>query len=1298
MGLKRLLAWVVLGGMAGLLAVCGGGLAADPSPTSFLSMAMSSASLQFGSVTVGTSGAAQWVTVSNTGAGTITVSAIDVDNSAFTISASSLPISLAPSTSTQIRITFKPSDAGVVSGWLSVRSNGPYSPYRIALSGTGTTAPREVSVGPPSLSFGSQTTGTTSLAQTSTVTNTGTVNLTGSPVTSDNSVYVTSPGRPVRFGPIIASPAVSTPQITIGPSSLSFGNQTVGTASSRQMITVTNDGTANATISSIASNNSAFAVTAPAMPATLAPSQSLEASVSFDPSSAGATSGAISIISNAPSSPGSVAVSGTGIYPYLSLGPSSLSFGNQAVGTTSAAQVVTVTNAGTVNATITSITSDNSAFTMTAPALPLTLAPAQSFQLSVTFVPASAGAVSAWVSVYSNAQYSPNGVEVTGTGTTATPQITVGPSSLSFGNQTVGTASSGQMITVTNNGTVNATISSIASNNSVFAVTAPAMPATLAPSQSLEASVSFDPSSAGAASGAIAVSSTASSSPNSVAVSGAGMAATATLSLSASSLAFSNDTIGVTSAVQTVTLTNTGNTSVSVTGLSITPSQFLLVAEPTLPLSLTAGQSTTLSIAFDPTSASTVTGQLTLTSTASPATNTVSLSGSGVQATTLSGLTLLTSSLHTGYLQQSYSAVLTASGGKTPYTWSVSSGQLPPGLTLNAGTGQITGTPTQDGQFSVGAQATDSTTPAALGIQATLNLTIASGVYDQYGGITELACSNGPAPHFYTQKINGRWWLCTPAGNAFWMRGVYDVDASDTEADYQGVFEYGTACTSASPASVSDPCSVVEQKYGDASVTWGPQTVQRLKAWGFNTTAEYSSLYVQPTATNPAWTSTSDESNPQKMPFTGLVWPSHYSRNSNSYAGPVKDLVGPTLSSVYNGDRNASPDVFDPNFAAWLAGDLADYTNAEYNWIHSSHSDYLIGINVDDTDELVGFGAGADFEGLSNGEEVTGLAHPNLAWIVLITPPTQSSGTDANGNPITYTNTTVYSKQAFANFMSSRYNGSITALNTAWGSSYTTFGDAGGWGTGTGLLDENGTHAWVPTDAYMLTGATAAMQADLNAYLLYHAQYYFSVIQSALQTAAPGILYLGPTNLGGWGAPPRAQILQAAAQYVNVIPISSIPTGCLSCTDDQAKIDFIYQNGGDKPWINWEGYLAQPDSYMSIYSPTQTSYPQSESQPARGELFQTMISQNLSAADSTTGSNHIVGYKWWQFYDDRGEASNWGLATRRDNGYDGVSSVTGGGVDSWGFATGGEQGNYGDFLDAVTSANLNVYKSLLGLP
>ena len=56
-------------------------------------------------------------------------------------------------------------------------------------------------------------------------------------------------------------------------------------------------------------------------------------------------------------------------------------------------------------------------------------------------------------------------------------------------------------------------------------------------------------------------------------------------------------------------------------------------------------------------------------------------------------LTISTTSLPNGQVGVAYSATLTATGGTTPYAWSITSGVLPTGLSLNASTGLISGTP-----------------------------------------------------------------------------------------------------------------------------------------------------------------------------------------------------------------------------------------------------------------------------------------------------------------------------------------------------------------------------------------------------------------------------------------------------------------------------------------------------------------------------------------------------------------------------------------------------------------------------
>ena len=107
--------------------------------------------------------------------------------------------------------------------------------------------------------------------------------------------------------------------------------------------------------------------------------------------------------------------------PTLSTSPSSLAFGNVAVGSTSAAQSVTVTNTGSSAATISSIAaSGNFAQTNTCGT---SLAANASCTVTATFTPASAGALSGAVTITSNASNSPTTIALTGTGTTSTTNL-----------------------------------------------------------------------------------------------------------------------------------------------------------------------------------------------------------------------------------------------------------------------------------------------------------------------------------------------------------------------------------------------------------------------------------------------------------------------------------------------------------------------------------------------------------------------------------------------------------------------------------------------------------------------------------------------------------------------------------------------------------------------------------------------------------------------------------------------------------------------------------------------------------
>ena len=81
-------------------------------------------------------------------------------------------------------------------------------------------------------------------------------------------------------------------------------------------------------------------------------------------------------------------------------------------------------------------------------------------------------------------------------------------------------------------------------------------------------------------------------------------------------------------------------------------------------------------------------------------------------------LNITTTSLPNAKRNKAYSRTLQATGGVSPYAWSLASGSLPPGLTLNASTGVISGTPTTLGAWSFTARAQDSQSPAAADTQA----------------------------------------------------------------------------------------------------------------------------------------------------------------------------------------------------------------------------------------------------------------------------------------------------------------------------------------------------------------------------------------------------------------------------------------------------------------------------------------------------------------------------------------------------------------------------------------------------
>ena len=98
--------------------------------------------------------------------------------------------------------------------------------------------------------------------------------------------------------------------------------------------------------------------------------------------------------------------------------------------------------------------------------------------------------------------------------------------------------------------------------------------------------------------------------------------------------------------------------------------------------------------------------------------------GSTILTVQSAPLFIATKSLPNGFVNMSYAATLKANGGILPYTWSISNGSLPSGLTLNAVSGLITGTPTDTGTVSFTAYVRDASNPAQTASNV-LSITIA---------------------------------------------------------------------------------------------------------------------------------------------------------------------------------------------------------------------------------------------------------------------------------------------------------------------------------------------------------------------------------------------------------------------------------------------------------------------------------------------------------------------------------------------------------------------------------------------
>lgn len=247
--------------------------------------------------------------------------------------------------------------------------------------------------------------------------------------------------------------------------------------------------------------------------------------------------------------------------------------------------------------------------------------------------------------------------------------------------------------------------------------------------------------------------------PGNVLVVSAGTAAPApAFSASPSPLGFGNQTEGTESKASTLTVTNTGTASLSITNIvegGTDQGDFPIASDGCNGQTVAAGSKCTLSIAFMPSTAAAESATLTFTDNAAGSPHVVNLTGKGTPVPP----TVTTASLPSGVVGTAYSQTLAATGGVTPYAWSVSTGTLPAGLSLVAGTGAISGTPTTAGTSTFTVKVTDSASDSATqSLSITINATLAVTTTSMPDGTVgtayaqSLAATGGVTP--YTWSIS----------------------------------------------------------------------------------------------------------------------------------------------------------------------------------------------------------------------------------------------------------------------------------------------------------------------------------------------------------------------------------------------------------------------------------------------------------------------------------------------------------------------------------------------------------------
>lgn len=339
------------------------------------------ANLDFGTLTTGNS-ATRTVTLSNPGTASTTLNGITSTGAEFAIQSNTCGASLAPGASCAVNISFAPSTTGVRSGALTVASSAPGSPISIALSGTGATLDGNQAAGKPVVASSALGNFPASNA------------VDGDPLTYWESANGSFPqsltvdlGTPIPVTRVI----LKLPPLA----AWATRNQPFSVSTSTDNNIFTNRASSAGVFNPAVANNTVT------VDFTSVTARYVRIQITGN---SGWPAGQISELEVWPGTPAPSS--------QLTASPTSLSFATQNIGTTSAAQSVTVRNTGSATATLGGIATGSSEFAQTNNC-GASLGAGATCTVNVTFTPVASGARSATLTVTSS---SPLTVALSGTG------------------------------------------------------------------------------------------------------------------------------------------------------------------------------------------------------------------------------------------------------------------------------------------------------------------------------------------------------------------------------------------------------------------------------------------------------------------------------------------------------------------------------------------------------------------------------------------------------------------------------------------------------------------------------------------------------------------------------------------------------------------------------------------------------------------------------------------------------------------------------------------------------------------